>query len=320
MKHLKSFNELNESIFGDIARLNPDRKENDNKFLLLVNEIKEDFENHNKDLRKISIIDDGGSKININEISIGQSYRLSYVFGKFHTIHRNLRTGNVKDWDRRITINNVPFFITLRKNELEKAFNTKRFNLSKTSVKDVTKVPNYDRNPRIPGKQHLHNNKIDEYKISYDLALDLFKYFIEEYNSQFPELKSTKYKNPDAINYFKKGVMPVERYIDIKLKDGSRATYGLNIGENEKEIRNIISKMNREEYDNWSKERNKERYKPFDEYNKKRKDKWSVKIDKYLKKRGIILKKESEWEPYGFNLQLTDDTMRIQFRLHKDKS
>ena len=57
MKHLKKYDPfVNESIFGDISRLNPERKKNDEKAEELIDEIIKDFEENNKDLKKVKII------------------------------------------------------------------------------------------------------------------------------------------------------------------------------------------------------------------------------------------------------------------------
>lgn len=48
MEYLKTF----ESFMGDIARLNPNRNNNDNKALELFDEIFTDFHKFNNDLKK----------------------------------------------------------------------------------------------------------------------------------------------------------------------------------------------------------------------------------------------------------------------------
>ena len=94
MKNIKTFKQHNESTLGDIQRLDPRRRDSDQKGINLFNDIEKDYIENNKDLRKVSILDGGGSKISLNSIEIGKDYSLSYVFGKYHPVKRSNHSGN----------------------------------------------------------------------------------------------------------------------------------------------------------------------------------------------------------------------------------
>lgn len=71
---ISTFNKFDEGLVGHIQRLNPKRASNDKKGRKVVQEIRDDFEKH-KNLKKVKICDDKGSKIrkerlNINHIMI----------------------------------------------------------------------------------------------------------------------------------------------------------------------------------------------------------------------------------------------------------
>lgn len=126
-------------------------------------------------------------------------------------------------------------------------------------VKDVTTLPNYDRNPNI-GDHALHKPKKDEYKVSADLANYLFNFFLEEYDKQYPDLKDIRNKNSMEISDIEKGVAPTVKYITVKSKDGEELTYGLRKGEDEKEVRQKLSNMTKDEYDKYLRKRREEIY------------------------------------------------------------
>lgn len=259
MKHLKKFNE---GIFDDISRLNPKRLDSDNKFVDLTKDIIDDFEKNGKDLRKIKILDnEGNKKISLSRIEIGKYYNLSYVFGSFHSTYRNIGTANRKNWDRRIEISKIPFTLTLKKNELERAFRTDRVKFAYCRVKEINTTPNYDRNPNI-GNYRVHNEKEDEYRVSSDVANNLFKYFIDEFNIQYPDLKDGKYKGINQISDIEKGISPVLNYITVYSKYGDELIYNIRKGDNEDEIRKKLYNMTKAEYDAYCKEQNNKLYTP----------------------------------------------------------
>lgn len=260
MRHINNFEQFNENILGDIARLNPERKQNDDKFSKLIDDVIEDFNKNGKDLRKVHIIDDSkDNEISFSKIEVGKSYSFRYVFGKYHPVKRNLFTGNKANWDRRIKIVKVPFSITLSRDSLERFFKTKRVNMGYSRVEDEVAVPNYERNPNI-GNHALHKPKKDEYKVSADLANYLFNFFLEEYNKQYPDLKDIRNKNSMDISDIEKGIAPTVKYITVKSKDGEELTYGLRKGEDEKEVRQKLSNMTKSEYDKYWRKRREEIY------------------------------------------------------------
>jgi hypothetical protein len=315
MKNIKRFNnfKLDEGIFDDISRLNPERKANDIKFSELTQDIIEDFEANNKDLRKVKILDDGGTDISLDKIKIGKSYSFVYVFGKYHPVLRDIHTGNVENGDRRIKLSKVPFSFTIRKNELEKMFNTGRVNTGVCRVSDVKTTPNYDRNPNI-GNYRLHNTKKDEYKISSDMANYIFTYFMEQYDTQYPELKGIKSKSSWDIRDIKKGVPVPTKFITVKGKDGDDLTLQLRKGDNEKEIRQKLSNMTKAEYEIYCKQKRDEIYADSNKKSKAEKEAMSEKISTVIKSLGINLKSESKWEPNGFSLQYYSYAMSIDFK------
>lgn len=290
MKNLKTY----EGFWGDLARLNPERKENDNKAMLLFHDIVNDFEKYGSDLKKVKIIDDGNSTINFTEFVLGKSYTLSYIFGKYHPVKKDHHSGNRENGDRRIKIINFPFSIVFRKNELEKAFDTDRISSMRAKVKDVRTIPNYDGT-----KPHQFNEKIDEYTISSDIANQLFEFFKEEFEIQYPDLKSSRYKDSMGIKDIEKNVKPTTKFIEVRGKDGNMLTYSLRLGDNEKEVRRMLSNMTKAEYDVYWKARNKELYEPSYKKDEEYKNEICGKISEILKKYGINLE-PLEFNEFGF--------------------
>lgn len=313
MKKIRRFRDFktNEGVLDNIARLNPERYENDKKFSNLIDDIKEDFEKYDKDLRKVKIIDDGGTSISLDNISIGKSYSLSYVFGKYHPVLRDVLSGNRENGDRRIKLSKVPFSFTIRKDELEKAFNTGRINPGRCRVVDTKTVPNYDRNPNI-GNHRRHNEVVDEYKISSDMSNYIFTYFIDEYDRQYPELKGTRYKSSWDIRDIKKGVPVTTKFITVKNKEGKNLTLELRKGDNEKELRKKVSNMTEEEYDAFYKKKRNEIYADSDKKQKEEEKATHEKVANTIKDLGINLP-SSQWEPNGFSLRYYGYGMSISF-------
>lgn len=317
MKILISENQLNtikESVLGDINRLNPNRKENDQKAITLFNEIVDDFIEHGKDWKKLIIHDNGGTKLSINELQIGKQYDISYVFGKYHPINRDPHTGNREHGDRRIKISTIPFTFTLKKNELEKMFNTSRINLSRTTVIDTNSQHNFDRNK--PGRL---NTKEDEYKISVDIANKLFNYFINQWNQQFPDLKFNSYKGNMVVKDIEKNVPPVIKWITVINKDRENLMYDLRKGEDENNIKNIIKNLSKKEYDVWYKDKQNNIYKQNDEKYNNNKEILTKLIDNLFKQNNIILKPD-DWNKYGFTFKafIPDYEFIVEFRYPND--
>lgn len=308
MKHIKKFNE---GIFNDIGRLNPNRKAADDKFDKLSDLIIEDFEKSGKDLKKVRLMNDK-EKISFDSISIGEDYNLSYVFGSFHSVKRNLFSGNRSNWDRRVKINKIPFSFTIRKNELEKSFNTNRLNFSRCRVEDVIAVPNYDRNPKM-GNHSLHKDKRDEYYVSSDVANKLFNYFLNEYNNQYPDLKDVRTKSSMDIADIEKGVPVSIKFITVKNKDGEDLVYQLRKGENEDNIRKKIYNMSVAEYKEFSSKKNKDIYLEYDKKsekeNIKRKESIYNDIIKPLDFDFLI----QEWNKDGYEIRIYRESFQIHF-------
>lgn len=310
MKHLQKFEtfKINEEFFKDSFT---------NQEIKFFNDILKDFKDNNEDLKKVHIIDDGGSKISFSEIVIGNYYTISYVFGKWHPVKRDIHSGNKEAGDRRIKITSIPTSLTLRKNELEKAFNTDRFQLGKVTVKEELTTNNYERNPAT-GNHRLYNTETKEYKISSKLGLKLLNYFKELWEEKYPGVNS-RYKGPMIIREIEKGISPTLRYGYTKSKDGVEVTYAIRKGDNEKDIIKKINNMTREEYDLYYKQENEKLYKKSDDLTKKEKNTISEEIDKLFKANNIILE-PTEWEPLGFRLSsfIKDFEFRVEFKSEKD--
>jgi DNA-binding transcriptional MerR regulator len=318
-KHIKSFNQYNESLWGDIQRgLNPYRKEADEKATSLFQDILEDYDKY-PDLKKVKINDEGGNSISLDKVRIGKYYTLSYVFGRYHPVLRDIHTGNREAGDRRIKITSIPFSITIRKNELEKMFKTDRINIGEVRVEDIKTNHNYERNPNV-GKHALYKEKIDEYNISSDIANQIFNYFINEFKSKYPDLDNSKYKGSMSIRDIEKGVSPVIKYIYVKGKDGEDITVGIRKGDNIEEIKKMVSNMTKTEHDKYHRQKQEELYKHSSDKMKARQEEVEKKIDQMFKKNGIELE-TSKWDKYGFSLRGNIDyDFNIQFKYNKDIS
>jgi hypothetical protein len=308
MKKVKTFKQHNESIWGDIQRgINPFRKEADEKATSLFQDIIEDYEKYN-DLKKVTINDDGGNSISLDEVRIGKYYTLSYVFGKYHPVLRDIHSGNREAGDRRIKITSIPFSITIRKNELEKMFKTNRINIGKVRVEDIKTNHNYDRNPNL-GNNVLYKEKKDEYNISSDVANQIFNYFINEFKSKYPDLDKSKYKGSMSIRDIEKGVSPVIKYIYVKGKDGEDITVGIRKGDNIEEIKKMVSNMTKAEYDKYYKEKQERLYKPSSDKMKARQEEVEKKIE--------VLKQEFPLEFVRGGSGLEDWEQMLQMSLCK---
>jgi len=222
-------------------------------------------------------------------------------------------SGNRDNFDKRVRIINIPFFFKFKKGELEKTFNTKRMKLSQSRIKVEKSYPNYSYNRKVKGQEHRLETKEDEYKVSSDVIKPLFKYLIKEFQEQYPQLKNVKYKGYMSIKSIEDGVPPTKKYIHVKSKYDKDLTHDLKVGENEKEIRKKLSQMTKKEYDEYSKSKKKELYKPVEKKRKKFKEDLSKRIDKLLKKNNINLE-PTKFEPYGFSLDsVSEYGFRLQF-------
>jgi hypothetical protein len=272
MKHIVSYNE---SIYGELSRLNPTRYKNDQKFAELFEEMKEDFEKNGRDLRKVHIIDHKGVKIDFNSISVGDDASITYIFGKYHPVLNNIHSGNRRIGNKRVKISYVPFEIVLKKNELEKFFGTGRINPTKVRVKIEEVIKNPDYNPNIRDnierlglreteedrKKMREMQKVgEEYKVSPDVAGKVLKFFMKEYKQQYPEL-TNRNKGPMDIEDIRKGVPPVIKTLNIMSKDGKSLYVQIRKGEDEAAIRKLVSNMTEKEYDAYWKERQEKLYK-----------------------------------------------------------
>jgi len=319
MKYIKNYNE---SLYGEISRLNPKRYENDAKANNIFYDIIEDFKMYNMDLKKVKIIDDENNfNIFNGGIEIGINGSLTYIFGKYNPIHNNINSGNQKSGNRKIEIKYIPFNLIFKKNKLEKIFKTRHIMPQRINVKDTKIFDNPMYNPNISAKDDPNYKEgesmklymdIDEFNISVDIASKLLKYFIKEYNKQYPKLK--KYKGEMEISDIEKGVEPILKYIKIKNKDGDYLTYGLRYGENEKEIRTFLYNMTNKEYDIFWKNRNKKLYKSHYDKMDRIKQKLEIKIDKLFKDNDIFLN-HSKWEKYGFKLSYNNYGIKITFKI-----
>jgi len=294
MKHINNFEQFNENILGDIARLNPNRKQNDDKFSKLIDDVIEDFNNNGKDLRKVHIIDDSkDNEISFSKIEVGKSYSFRYVFGKYHPVKRNLFSGNKENWDRRIKVVKIPFSLTLRKDSLEKFFRTNRLNLGYCRVEDEVAVPNYERNPNI-GNHAIHKPRKEEYKVSADMVNYLFNFFVEEYDKQYPDLKGIRNRNSMEISDIQKGISPAVKFITVKSKDGKDLTYQLRKNEDEKEVKQKLSNMTEAEYEKYWKQRREEIYTDSNKKAKEQEEQIKSKFDELLN--GLNIEIEKDWK------------------------
>ena len=292
-------------LFRSISRLNPKRYDDDSKFTNLANEMVEDFEKNGKDLRKVKITSDN-KKITISSsINIGESGSLIYIFGRYHPVKNNIHSGNTEAGNRRIETHFTPFSIVLKKNSIEKAFNTSRLNSLKIRVKDIKVKNNIDYNPNISigidntpsegdRKRMVRFHKdVEEYKVSPDIAGKVLKYFIDQYNEQYPDLKDSKYKGPFNISDIDKGVSPIIKYISVFNKNGDSLLLGLRKGESEKEMKSMLKKMTKEEYDIFCKKRDEDIYKSSIEKSnletKIAEEKWIDKMTILGEKYGIVI-------------------------------
>lgn len=267
-----------ESFVQDVIRShNKKRLNNDNNFIELFNEIVEDFEKYDKDLRKVSIIDSKEKTIGLDKIRVGNDYTLTYNFGKFHTINNNPTTGNKQHGAKSVKINSVPFIFTLNKNELERTFNVPRIRLRNA---DVT-IETID---RLDGRV---NSNYDNYKISYDVADNVFEYFIDEYKEQYPQAVKSRYKKAEIINNIERGDSFIVKYINVNNKDGDKLRWGLHSNENEKEMRKKLYNMTEEEVTKMYKERQSIMRGKHEKRHNKKKEKYTKIFSELLEKYGI---------------------------------
>jgi hypothetical protein len=322
MRNIKTFKNYNENLIGDIQRLDPRRRDSDKKGINLFNDIKKDYIENNEDLRKVNILDDGGNKISLNSIEIGKDYSLSYVFGKYHPVKRSNHSGNREAGDRRIKVISIPFSFKIKKNDLEKAFNTSRVKLPEVRVTDIRTKHNYNRNPNI-GNRALFIEDEDKYKISSDVANKIFNFFINEFNLKHPELSKSRYKGEMNLKDIRKGIKPTIKYLNLRSKDGKEITYPLRHGENEKEVVSKIKNMTKKEYEDYYKVEQKKLYKKSSEEDNIKREKLERELSNFFKSINIDLSDNiNEWNKYGFVLKSFIDGYEfiVEFKYKDDVS
>lgn len=224
MKNIQDFNAFNEELFYN---------KNDDKFKELIDDIKHDFKENNNDLRKVKIIDNTSNnkkiKINFKEIEYGNNYTISYIFGKYHPVTNSNISGNREYWSKRVKIDNIPTSFKIKKDELDKMFNTSRLNIGRTTVYVEHTKPNLNRNPNI-GNNSKYIVDEDRYNVSTKLSSELFKYFIDEYNNKYPDIKLDVYKDELSIKRLEDGIPNITKYKTVKSKDNKFVTVPLYKG------------------------------------------------------------------------------------------
>ena len=307
---------VNENLLGDLKRLSPTRRNNDQKASKLFDDVLKDYKEF-EDLRKLKIIDKGGSSINIEELTIGDNYDLTYIFGSYHPTYRDAHY-NREIGDRRITIKSFPFTLALKRNYYS------RVNFGRVEVEEIITTEDFDDENILlnyNNKHVKHDAYEDKYNISSDIAIKLFKFFIEEFDNKYPELKKAKYKGSMGINTIKAGGKPILKYAEVKNLDNKWVTIAIDKDDNENEIKELVSKMSTEESDNFIEERMAEQNKLFEPHNKKidaLKNKFILDLDKSFKKNGIQLEEE-KFAPKGINLSFSPEwESRVVFKYNGD--
>jgi hypothetical protein len=221
MKYINEYDKFNEGILDQVRKLGPgDRKKTKDLFLgraiddveakKIFQEMKDDFEKYNKDLRKVMIIDD---------------YKVSYYMGEYHSVKNSPMSGNYPDNRHQKKIG-----VSLFKSKgLEP-------NKGRIEIETITPNPNYDpnmsrevglRNPTEEEREKLRaiDRNEESFKISYDVAKKIYDYFNEEYIEQYPQLKDAKYKNKLSIQSIEEGENPRLGSVDVFDKNHNEVIY-----------------------------------------------------------------------------------------------
>tara|TARA_R110000772_G_scaffold2410_1_gene8284 strand:- start:11856 stop:12953 length:1098 start_codon:yes stop_codon:yes gene_type:complete len=306
MKHIKTY----ESLHGEILRLNPNRRFDDNKAKNIIKEIKIDFEKFDKNLLKVKIVNDNGDNIfSNNKLEIGNKGNITYIFGKHHSTNNDIHTANNQEGNRKIEIHYFPFSI-------DKSFDVSKMQIR---VKETIVIdnPNYDSNSRKQGEMHHYDYIENKFKISPDIANKILKYFIEEYKEQYPELKKSRYLGPMQINNIKRGIKPTIKYLEILTKDGKRIMTSLRSGDNEEEFSKMVSNMTEEEYGLYNKGRDAKANNIDDKKKAKKKHFLERQINKLIQKSNIKLPETdmTKYRKYGFYLKRYGPDLVIEFRI-----
>lgn len=215
----------------------------------LYQEIIEDFNRYNHDLRKVKIVNSKGATININRLEMGDFYTLSYVFGEYHPILRDLHSGNRDTNDKRVKISTIPFTFIFRKDSLEKAFNISRVQLPSISCYTETNGENKYRETRT------------EVHMTLEEARHLYNYFLKRFNEIYPELRESKTKSSMDIRDIEQGIPPILEFLSIKNHQGKFHTVPIRYGENKKSIIAEVINLTEDEYSEYSKRKRETLYK-----------------------------------------------------------
>jgi hypothetical protein len=218
----------------------------------------------------------------------------------------------------------------LKKNELERAFNTSRFRNANIEVEEVRVIDNPIYNPNISRNLDLHERPTDReremmvrykeiedrYTISGDVAVKILNYFIKEYDKQFPQLTGV-YRGPMQIDQIERGVSPTLDFIHGYGIDGKEITTALHKGESKKDLLKLMKTMTAKEFEKMRREKEDKEYEPY--YAKEKIKKETIRescknvITSLLKKYNLIIEDALEFRIY-------DDRIQINFRINKPKS
>lgn len=254
-KLITKFDEyIKESVFGDVARLRPGSRSDtknklagrltDDKYAVsLFNEMIEDFEKYDRDLRKVKVM--GNDSI-------------LYLMGKYDIIKNSPNSGNYDNinGNTRIKIMYFGAELKLKQNELEKMFGVRKgFEGAKAAIEIEKTVKNPMYNPNFkpdyksimgglsPTESEMYRPMIttdERFKITYDVARKMIDYFLKEYDVQYPQLKKAKYKNADSIREIEKGNKPGLGFVGVFDKNHNDITYSYYEVDDEKKIENYI--------------------------------------------------------------------------------
>lgn len=217
MTNLYTYTEfLNENIFHTLGRIGVGDREmtkgvlfgryrDDRYALRIFSDMKEDYEKHGKNLKKVNI----HRGLNV----------MTYYFGEYD---KYTGTGNKEVGDIEVKINTVNSTGALM--EIERWITNPKYDPKhpfKTDFMWQFGMPERDEpiTQEDRDKWRRYNKNDELFHISRDIGRKIIKFFIDEYDKQYPQLKTAVSRGPWQIKEIENGEKPTLKTIDMFAKN-----------------------------------------------------------------------------------------------------
>ena len=180
---------------------------------VLFEEIVNDYRDNGCDLNKVSLRSDDGSNLTLKKFQLGTHYTFKYVFGVFGKFNSPV-IANTDYRDVKLTLNPIISY--------------SKYGLS------LMPINTFENNER--SFSYAEGLVCRSIGISYWFANKIIKFFLNEFNMKYPDLKLCRNKNTYQIKSIENGELPIIKWISFNNMYGEEMYKPLRLGEVETEL------------------------------------------------------------------------------------